>query len=496
VRILTALLAMVAVITAIPAWFADDEPVDIRNTAQDRYFGVEVTDEDELFDLFDRIGSLRVATWNEELKEPELIEVSKQNETWVISSHQDYPADGQSMVAKTAAQVIGVEKLVPVADQAARHQELGVLDPLDRALTAVEGRGRRVTVRDGQGGELADVIVGKAVEGRRGQYYVREADDQSVFTAQVVPERDDQEASAGFERVRFLNLSTRFIDWVKPNPFSLDGEDIVELLILDYSFDEVEGRPEIRAQTQLHRAEADADWTTERTPRGRVVDQDEIDAIVKTAASLRLAGVDQRGGLPQLELAQRGFYVMQDVGLVANEGTLHLQSDDGLRYMLYFGEISSTVTSQREAGGSAPSGDVGENDRYLAVFVNYVDEQDAELPQLEEFIAEEQARLEKELEEAEAAATGDEGGSEAAEEEAQAEESDDGIDAYARKKAEAAWKKARNEHIEKRKEKAQELNQRYSEFFYIIRDSDFQDLRPDTDRLFTEPSDEDEQDGE
>lgn len=99
---------------------------------------------------------------------------------WTIPSKNGYPADGKDRLGKTAAAVMGLKRESLRSAREEDHVAMGVVDPTVET-GGDEGRGRRVTLRDGGGKVLADVILGKPVEGAEGLRYVRLPAEKRVY---------------------------------------------------------------------------------------------------------------------------------------------------------------------------------------------------------------------------------------------------------------------------------------------------------------------------
>ncbi|MDA3961311.1 MAG: DUF4340 domain-containing protein [Planctomycetota bacterium] len=436
-KILPIVLAVLAVATAIPAWFVDKAP-NVVPELEDKYIGIELefADAAEVRSLGDDVGKIRVVTWDK--AETTMIEVVQKDGAWQIASRLDYPADGANKVGETAGQVLGLRKLRLVTDDTAAHVKLGVVDPLDSNADD-EGRGQRATLWDGGDKVLVDVIIGGMVDDSPGQRYVREADSAAVYTAQV----------SG-------SLSAKFIDWVEPNPFDLEADHVLRAMVENYSIDETAGTQEMRFQAVLKRNDKDANWTSDQTPGDKVVDDGAIDSIVGKVADLRLANVAMRRGLGAAQLSQLGIFVTEQ-GVFGNEGVLRLSSNLGYTYHLFFGEVTGSATSTGDDSASADA------DRIMAVWVSYAEQDDTSLP----VVAPESAPP----------AEGEEVNAEAAKQ-------------AAAKRAQQL--KQRAEHVASRQKTVEQLNVKYADYFYVIRDADFQALRPEAGKLFTDPPKEDD----
>lgn len=317
---------------------------------------------------------------------------------WRIPSHHNYPATADRNMGEAAALFIGMKKEAVVANEAARHQELGVLEPMDDS-GPLTGRGMRVTIRGEGGAVLSDLIVGLEVEGQPGRRYVRVPGRNRVY-------------AATFPRM----LSTRFADWVQTDLLRVVG-DFEQIRIDRYSIDERAGvkRTEEIVDLKRNREEAPTDpmaarpaeWLLTSTPGGPLAEGERVSLEAMTALldaihGLRIVGVRPRperlvrffagdsGDSVQLEpmdlmsLQSRGFYVTQQGAFLANEGELTFGLEDGVVYTLYFGEVlfgeGETITSGRDEapgrlgapGAAGPEGEASgrvKESRYLFVTV-------------------------------------------------------------------------------------------------------------------------------
>src|SRR6516165_5887523 len=98
---------------------------------------------------------------------------------WVIPSHYDYAADAKDRLANTAAAIMDLTKDTIRSNRSDDQEAMGVIDPLDAKVTTLQGRGKRITLRDASEKVLADFIIGNTVrgserkEGGTPQHYVR-----------------------------------------------------------------------------------------------------------------------------------------------------------------------------------------------------------------------------------------------------------------------------------------------------------------------------------
>lgn len=269
---------------------------------------------------------------------------------WVIPSHNNYPADAKDRLAKTAAGVIGLEKDRVVSDSAADHEALGVVDPLDAKARTLKGRGKRVTMLDQSGGKLAEFIIGKAVEGRTNQRYVRVPGQKRTYAATMT-----------------LDLSTRFPDWIETNLLKLDPGDIRKIIFDNHKVDPEAGRIQQGEVLTIERKTSSAPWTMEGLAPDQELDTEKLNSLTTALGDLKIVGVRPKpAGLTQalkgaaekglsltreavLSLQQRGFYVVQG-RLLSNQGDVIVTTEDGIVYTLRFGEVTFATGDALSSG--------------------------------------------------------------------------------------------------------------------------------------------------
>jgi hypothetical protein len=271
---------------------------------------------------------------------------------WVIPSHHDYPADAKDRLARTAAGVIDLKKEIIASDRAEQHEELGVLDPLAPGTTSLSGRGKRVTMRDGSGKALADLILGKPVPGRPGMRFVRVPEQKRTYGVTVD-----------------VDLSAKFADWIETNLLKLDGFRVTRVTIDNHKVDPEAGTITPGDVVDFRRAAPSAPWTMAEIPDGKELDTAKISALTSALADVKIVGVrpkppgltaelkaaaDGQGialSTPsRLSLQVAGFYVLKDGRLLSNQGDIYVRTDEGLIYVLRFGEVTMAQGDALTAG--------------------------------------------------------------------------------------------------------------------------------------------------
>ncbi len=300
--------------------------------------------------------SLRVAAFNDETAQVDVFNVEFKNGDWRIPSHHNYPADGADRLAKTATSVIGIRRGALVSTSKEDHKRLGVLDPLDDSITGTEGRGDRITLAD-RDNVLADFIIGNKVEDQENTYNVRRADEDQTYRA-----------------VLDIDISTKFADWIEPDLLDIRRADLREIDIDRYRIDETRGTLIPGDISQLTRPNDTDPWTlkgiTEETEK---VKTSTVNQIISALDDLRIVGVRPKppglsadlkssgsikmDTLAFLDLQSRGFFIDSRGALVSNEGEVRLSTAEGLQYTLRFGEVFTGSDVELEIGKDAAAED-------------------------------------------------------------------------------------------------------------------------------------------
>ncbi len=314
--------------------------------------------------------TLEVIEYDEQSGAPRPFKVTFENDRWTIPSHHNYPADAKDRLAKTAAGVIDIRKDEFRSDNPIDQAECGVVDPLDETA-GLTGRGTRVTIKGADQNVLADIIFGKPVEGRKDFRFVRLPDEKRIYAAKVD-----------------VDLSTRFQDWIETDLLKVSKARINRVEIQDYSINERTGSLDRHDDITL--SKKDNKWSTKKMPSGKVVDSARVDTMLTTLEKLEIVGVRPKpeglsASLQKSEgkatisaddarsLQSKGFYFTRDGALVSNEGELSAQTVDGVQYTLRFGEVVSGQGGEGDAGGSNAKTGPKEN-RYLFVTADFLPE--------------------------------------------------------------------------------------------------------------------------
>jgi hypothetical protein len=297
---------------------------------------------------------------------------------WVIPSHYDYPADGKDRLAKTASGVIGLRKDTIRSDRPDDQRGMGVIDPLDPKATSLEGRGKRVTLRDKSSSVLADFIIGKEVTGRPSQRYVRVPGKNRIYGVDVK-----------------VDLSTKFADWIETNLLKLETSRLRQVVFDNYKVDPQKGI-EPGEVLEISKADSTAPWTLKGDlAADQELDTEKLSSMSTALGDLKIVGVRPKppGLTKELKaaaskglsltpasvqsLVSKGYYLTRDGQLLSNQGDVRVKTDEGVVYTMRFGEVTFATGEALSAGkdeekaAKAKSEGGGVESRYLFVTTHF-----------------------------------------------------------------------------------------------------------------------------
>ncbi len=488
-------------------------------------------------------ASLTVVVYNDETSRRQQFSVENDHGIWKIPSHNNYPADGEERLANTATSLIGVKRDGFQSRSANDHADLGVIDPLSDDTSKLKGRGDRLILKDSEGNTLVDFIVGKQVKGRDGHYYVRMADKDATYVAKLE-----------------VDLSTKFADWIETDLLKMKRDELNKITINNYTVDEENGTVSENKQSILTRDKSADPWVLAGlNAESEELETSVINSMISAMDNLKLIGVRPKPEVLKKDLEQgrdavpktqrdllvkrqaygdmmtRGFF-LSEKGLLSNEGEVVATTNNGVEFVLRFGEIFTGTDLEIEAGiesdqkqdkakkdeqaegdkesdDSADKAGEGEEEqeavqgRYLFAFARFDEAAIGPKPVEPQPPAETPADKQDDGEEKESGETPKEGEKKEADEKADDDSDtappadkekqdagkDDSDKADSDKQEEkpdpqAEYKKALDKYktdiaaYEKKvadgKKEVEELNRRFADWYYVISEESFKKLRP------------------
>jgi len=263
---------------------------------------------------------------------------------WVIPSHYNYPADAKDRLSKTAAAIMDLTKDTVRSNSSEDQEPMGVIDPLDAKATTLQGRGKRITLRDGTEKVLADIVMGNDVKGTdrkdgSTQRYVRVPTQKRIYGVSIKAEP-----------------STRFADWIETNLLKLETSHIRKIVFDNYKIQEDPNGPGGRLMLQrgekvtITRKDGTGPWTMEGLAPDQELVEDKLRTLNDALGDLKIVGIRPRPpGLKNLDqedlklsqlviasLLNKGFFVTRQ-GLYSDQGDVLVSTDEGVVYTLRYG---------------------------------------------------------------------------------------------------------------------------------------------------------------
>lgn len=463
--------------------------------------------------------SMRVAVFESDNAQVKEFAVELKDGQWSIPSHHNYPAEGKDRLSNTAASVIGIKRQALAGRRESDFKRLGVIDPLGKKDSEIEGVGRRVTLLDEANNPLCDYIIGDSIEGKPKSFYVRRPDKKQTYVAELE-----------------IDLSTNFTDWIQPDLLKVESDDIKQVYLNKYSFDERSGKRVDESLLQLKKETTDEGKTSWKLDGLKAeteeLQETQITDLVNELNNLKIVGVRpkppglsadlklnqgiQLDLMTQVDLQTKGFFFQRfpdgGQGLSSNEGELLAVTNDGITYVLYFGEVFTGSEFDIEVGLDKPKKDEEDADksdekneeksndeglkksRYVFVTVSFDPEILGEKPKKPEKPKE---STEKDDEKSSEKSDSKEKADDKKEEDKSDEKTEDKEESDEKKEDpkfeyEKALGKYKNDlqtyqtRLDTAKKTVQELNERFADWYYVISADSFDKLNISREKLVKE----------
>ena len=325
-----------------------------------------------LFETFESTEAtgIEIVEIDEEELEAKSIEVVKTDKGWFIrrTGRTDYPANADNQVKDVSTILFDLSILDTASEAAGEHKDFGVLDP-SKAQPGDKGVGKMIALKNSSGSNLAQLIIGRPVEGLGNVHYVRKPSENNVYTAELQNVND---------------VTTKFVDWVEKDFLDLDKFKVKRVTLDNYEVN--------LAQGQLNRSTPpfildyeNSEWKLSGTALTdkEELNKDRLDEMRDSFDDLEIIDVEQKpeiliNNLKQgneffsnlkdaknqavvQSLQQKGFYtvaVKNPAGevfpkVVSNKGEILVGMEDGVEYVLRFGETYRGTENEENATGDS-----------------------------------------------------------------------------------------------------------------------------------------------
>src|SRR5215471_10620692 len=170
------------------------------------------------------VKAIEVVDYDEPTATARPLKVEFRRNRWLVATNNDYPIDVGDRLVKTSAALIDLKKDQVKSDSAQDQGKYGVIDPFDQKVSTLQGRGKRVTLRDAKKAVLADFILGKPVENKPGWRYIRVPGGKRTYAVKTA-----------------ADPSAHFADWVNAGLLRMPAASIRKITVIPYSFDAATG---------------------------------------------------------------------------------------------------------------------------------------------------------------------------------------------------------------------------------------------------------------
>ena len=264
----------------------------------------------------------------------------------MIPSTYNYPADAKDRLSKNAGALMDLTKDTIRSDATDDQKEMGVIDPLDAKVTSLEGRGKRITLRDASEKVLADIIIGKEIKGT----------DPARTAGPCIMSACPARSRTYGVKIQGRAFDPVRADWIETNLLKVEASKIRRVVFDNYKIQEdpnTPGRLGIQRgeKSTITRKDGTGPWAMDDVPAGQeLVEDANCEPLTDGLADLKIVGVrpkppglkklDQEDlQLPQLvamSLQNKGFFLTKR-GLFSDQGDVLVSTDEGVVYTLRYG---------------------------------------------------------------------------------------------------------------------------------------------------------------
>lgn len=269
---------------------------------------------------------------------------------WQIPSKFDYPVDSAEKLISAASSLTGLVVLAVASEDPTDEETFGVIEPKPGLQPGQEGVGVKVTLTDKSKQEIAAIIVGKPVKDQPQNRFVRIPGQRFIYICEYDPSI----------------LKTDFFDWINPKILTLEVPWTVARVDLDRYVASKSGILEVQKSYQARLSLDDNQWSTrsfvdasdpEAKPNLNLAELErirlaienfEIQDVVRKSPGLAQS-LKERKGIPVTfgvmnNIEPLGFFVDEEQDPQAElgaGGSLTFATDGGIQFRLLFGKLIS-----------------------------------------------------------------------------------------------------------------------------------------------------------
>jgi len=319
-----------------------------------------------LFETYETndVRSISITQFSNDSNRIEQFRLRRKGERWVIPNVGDFPATRIARIGEVAKSLLDRKVLSLATEDEQGHVEYGVIDPTESANSPNRSSlGMRIDLLDRNKGDIANLIIGKAVPGSNDgvpRYYVRVPGQPAVYELEVPKQI----------------FKTRFQDWVDPNLLELPPPGSTEVAISKVNVDQYRLDPETIASADrksMYRCEFEIEQMNvkkllfELSKDGEFEEQkltppqqQEVASTLMSIGNIRYINVvgkpkatakmlrspataDDTEAFKQLE--QFGLRMNKDDRFEGSNGEVSVATTDGVRVRLLLGSLAQGADS-------------------------------------------------------------------------------------------------------------------------------------------------------
>ena len=353
----TALMGIIAAAFVVAAIYYYPKPAEIV---------VDAKVNQSLFETYETndVRTISITEFSDDLNRIEQFRLRRKGERWVIPNAGDFPATRIARIGEVAKSLLDRTVLSLATKDEQGHVEYGVVDPTEAGNSLNRSSlGMRVDLLDRNKGDIANLIIGKAVPGSndgRPRYYVRVPGQPAVYELEVPKQI----------------FKTRFQDWVDPNLMELPPPGSTEVTISKVNVEQYRLDPDSIAEADrqsMYRCQFEIEDARLKEPlfdsfvdgefkkqKLSPTQQQEVASTLRSIGIIRYIDVvgkpkaaakilrkpSSADGEAFKPLEQFGFRLAKEGGFEGANGEVSVTTTDGVRVRLLLGSLAQRADSE------------------------------------------------------------------------------------------------------------------------------------------------------
>lgn len=327
-----------------------------------------------LFDFESKdVRSLTIMKYDSEKNQSTSLVLDRSlNFGWTVQSRQNYPVDSAERISKTSALLVGLVVLDVASEDPNDEETYGVIEPVDGIKVGQKGVGIKVTIQDGSKKELASAIIGKAVKNNPAQRFVRIPKQRVIYVCEFDPSILTTDLFKWINpQILTVGIGTQFdIDTIKMKNYSATSTGLIQTT-KNYEFSaSLQGNTWVADELLIGDDKTSSGNLNAivMEPLRETLNAFKISDVFKKGAGVANAFFERKP-IPNVfsvasELANLGFFLddkQSPPKLMSGGGQLSFSTNAGLSFDLWFGNLIPGVSGRSDQRYLMVSVDVDES---------------------------------------------------------------------------------------------------------------------------------------